>query len=131
MGLPADVVLRDVADREPNTAQGVLAEHVQHVALVLRSIGAALEPEAAAGRGDDTGMMPGGHRVEPEQARPGEQAVELEMAVALDARVRRAAPLVVGDVGFDHMTVEVVGEVEHDVIDAELLRDPARRRRHR
>ena len=55
---------------------------------------------------------------------PVEQAVELEVAVALDARVRGPALGVAGDVGVDHVGLEVGGEVEDVVDDAQLVGHP-------
>ena len=68
---------------------------------------------------DDPGVVAGGDGVEAEGVGPAEQPVELEVAVALDARVRRAAGGVGGDVGRHDVLVEVVAEVEDVVLDAE------------
>jgi hypothetical protein len=70
-------------------------------------------------------VVSGGHGVEADGQRPLEQAVELEVAVALDAGVRCAPDPVGLDVGLDHAAVEVVGEGPDVVDDAELLGDPA------
>jgi len=64
-------------------------------------------------------VVAGGGRVETELVGPPQEAVELEMAVALHARVRRTTERMVGHVRLDHVTLEVVSEVEHDMIDAE------------
>ena len=63
---PAHVRLVDVADREQRPRQGLLVEHVDDVALILRRVGTALEREAAVGRAPDTGVVPGGDGVEAE-----------------------------------------------------------------
>ena len=70
--------------------------------------------------------MTGRDLVEAELLGPLEHAPELHRAVALDARVRRLARRVRVDVGRDDVGVELVGEVEHVVRDAELRGDPAR-----
>ena len=106
-------------------------EHVQHVGLVLGGVGAAGHASAAVGARHDAGVVPGGDGVEAERIGSAEQPVELEVAVALDARVRRAAGSVVGHVGRHHVLVEVVAEVEHVVLDAEAAAPPRGRRRRR
>ena len=74
----------------------------------------------------DAGVVAGGDGVEAEQRRArAQEAIELEVAVALDARVRGEPGGVVGDVGPDHVGGEVVAEVEDEVLDAELVGDPA------
>ena len=70
--------------------------------------------------------MTGGDRVEAEQVGALGEAGELHRPVALDARVRRDAAGVRVDVRGDDVLVEVVTEVEHEVVDAELLGDPPR-----
>ena len=65
-------------------------------------------------------VVAGGEEVEPERVGPLEQTPELHRPVALDARVRRAPGRVRVDVGLDDGVVELVGEVEHVVRDAEL-----------
>ena len=112
-------------------ASSAWRQHVQHVGLVLGRVDAPGDAAGAVDRVDDAGVVPGGHRVEAERIGPSQQPVELEVAVALDARVRACARGVVRDVGRDDVRVEVVTEVEHVVIDAELLRRPGGRRRRR
>ena len=69
--------------------------------------------------------MAGGDGVEAQPVGPPEQAVELEVAVALDARVRGPPDGVIRHVRPDHVTVELVGEVEDVMGDPELLGHPA------
>ena len=52
-----------------------------------------------------------------------DEAVKLEVAVALDARVRRTTGRVIGHVRGDHITLEVLTEVEDMVFDAESVGD--------
>ena len=78
-----------------------LAEHADDVALVLRRVRAPADPQRAVGAVDDAGVVPGGDGVEAELVGPAQERVELDVAVALDARVRRAAGGVGGDVGLD------------------------------
>ena len=122
-GSPPHVALGEVAHREERARQLGLAQDVQDVALVLGLVGAAAQLEAVGAAGD-AGVVAGGHGVEPEQHGPAQEAVELQVPVALDAGVRGAAGRVVGHVGSHHVLVEVVGEREHVVGDAELLGHP-------
>ena len=125
-GLGAHVGLGEVAHREPDAGQRRLVEHVDDVGLVLGGIGAAGHAAGAVGTLDDPGVVAGGHGLEAEGVGPAEQAVELEVAVALDARVGGAPGGVVGDVGRDDVLVEVVAEAEGVVLDAEAAGDGAR-----
>ena len=92
--------LRPCRWRRPGTACGPasrLVEHVHDVALVLGRVGAALERAARRRRRADPGVVAGGDGVEAEQVGPLGEPGELDVAVALDARVRRDA----GGVGRD------------------------------
>ena len=53
------------------------------------------------------------------------QAVELEVSVALHAGVGRPARRMVGHVRSHYLTLEVVAEVEHVVLDAKGVSHPA------
>ena len=121
----ANARLVDVADREQRPRQRRLVEHVHDVALILRSVGAALQREAAIRRAPDAGVVSGGDGVEAELLGPTQQAIELEVPVALDARIGRHAVGVGAHVRGDDVTVEVLAEVEHEMVDVELLRHPA------
>ena len=70
----------------------------------------------------DPSMVAGRDGVEPEDVGPIEETIELQVTIALDARIGRDAPCVVGDVRIDHRALKVVGEVEDEMIDPELLR---------
>jgi len=92
-----------------------------------------LSGSARAGGGgpsSDTGLhacvMAGGEDVEAETPGARQEGVELDVPVALDARVRRAALGMGEDVRGDDRAIEVLGHVEHVVRDAELLGDAAR-----
>ena len=93
---------------------------MHHIALVLRGVGTTSHSRAIVGV-NDAGMVAGGHRIETKLARTTDEPVELEVTVALDARVRRVASHVRIHIGRDHVLVEIVGKVEHHVVDAELL----------
>ena len=68
--------------------------------------------------------MAGGDGVETEQKGPVQEPVELQVRIARNARVRGQALRVPGHVRLDYVAVEIAGEVEHVVGDAELLRYP-------
>ena len=120
-GAHAHLGLRQPADGKATAGQLGATEHVQHVRLVLGPIRATTQPHASVRRLHDPGVVPGRDRVEAELVGPAQQAVELQPPVALDARVGRAARRVRGNVGLDDVRVEVVGEREHPVVDAQLL----------
>ena len=69
--------------------------------------------------------MPGRQGIEAEPKRAVEEAAELEVAVALDAGIRRSPECVRLDVGGDDPLLELLGEVEDVVVDPEPGRDPA------
>ncbi len=100
-----------------------MVEHVDDVALILGRVGPPFEGVTAGGRATDVGVMAGGHRIETEEIGTLGETSELHRPVALDARVRRDTACVGIDVGGDDVLVEVVAEVEHQVIDPELLGD--------
>ena len=56
---------------------------------------------------------------------PVKQSAELDVPVALDARVGGAPDGVGGDIGSDHVAIEVVAQVEHVVLDAKGVGHPA------
>ena len=119
------LVLGQLPHREEGPGQLVLAQHGQHIGLVLGRVGSPEQTPGAVRVPGPSGVVAGRHRVEPERVGPLEQAVELEVAVALDARVGGPARGVAGDVRLDHMGLEVGGEVEDVVDDAELVGHPS------
>ncbi len=119
----ADLVLRQPTDRQHDALQGALVEHVQHVRLVLAAVGAAEQADSSGHVTIHPGVVAGGDAVEPEEVGALDQAVELQMAVAFHAGVRREPIAVRVDVGSHDVTQEVVAEVEDRVVDAQLLRD--------
>ena len=122
----AHLDLVHAADGEHRAGELRLVEHVHDVALVLLRVMAALEGERSVAETTDRRMVAGRHRVEAEQIGTLGEPGELHRAVALDARVRRDPGGVRLDVRLDDMGVEVVTEVEHEVVDVELLGDASR-----
>ena len=117
-----DLVLGHVAEREQRARQRRAGHGVQHVALVLGTVRSTGDPVPAVAF-DTAGVMAGRDEVEPQRVGPAQQLVELEVTVALDTRVRGQSGDVVGDVGLDNELLEVVTEVEHVVVDTQLLGD--------
>src|SRR5581483_8973779 len=122
-GVGAYLGLRELTNREEDARELGLPEHVQHVGLVLGLVGATAQVPPAGVITVDARVVSGGDSVEAELAGPVQEPVELEVPVALDARVGGASFRVGGHVRIDNMTVEVVGEVEHVVGHTELLSD--------
>src|SRR5579884_1356495 len=123
-GPPADLSLGHLPHRQQDVGQLGLAEHGQDVGLVLVGVATPQQGPAPVAL-LHPGVVAGRHRVEPELAGPVEEAVELQVAVALDARVGCAPGEVLVHVGRHDPGFEVVGEVEDVVLDAELTGDPA------
>ena len=107
-------------------AQLALVEHVHDVALVLGPVGAARERAATVRRPADPGVVAGGDGVEAEQvgalAAAGRTSGGGCTRCTGSASRRRRGPRTYG---LDDVRVEVVAEVEHEVVDAELLGDAA------
>ena len=85
---------------------------------------APLEMGSTRGVVSDADVVTGGDVVEPQRIGAAQETVELEVTVALDARVRCLAGLVRSDIGVDHVAGEVVTEVEDVMGDAQVIGDP-------
>jgi hypothetical protein len=119
-GAITDLGLGEMADGEQCPSQFALRQHVHDVALILRRVRAAVHEEPVAD-GLGAGMVTGGNRIEAEDVGALAESVELQVTVALDARVRRETSAVRSHIGIDDVGVEVVGEVEHEMVDVQLL----------
>ena len=127
--MSAHLGLGHAANRKHRARQFGLINHVHYVALVFGSIGATLEFEFAqrcVGGRSDPSMMARGYRIETKQRGALAEPRKLHVAVALDAWVRRDALGVGLHIGSHDVLVEVFGEVEHEMVDAELLRHATR-----
>jgi len=124
-GLDPQVRLVPAPDGQKEPAEHILAEHVQDVALVLVRIHASLETMGAIFESRHPGVVTGCDAVEPDHPGPIEEEIELDVAVALDARVRCPAAAIRIDVRLHHVLCELVAEVEDVVLDAELRCNPA------
>ena len=121
---PSHVGLRQRADGEQRRGELVGLEDGQHVRLVLGGVGPPTELGRTARAGRAARVMARGEGVEAHRVGPLVQPAPLDAAVALDARVRRAARGVARDVGLHDPGVELLGEVEHVVRQVELRGDP-------
>ena len=79
------------AERKKRAAQLKLAEREQKVRLILGGVGSAQQMEAAARVALDTGIVAGRDVIRAERRGALAQAIELDLAIAHHARVRRAA----------------------------------------
>jgi hypothetical protein len=122
--LVAHLHLGHVTHREQSASQLGLAQHGQHVGLVLQRIGAAAQPVPAIRGLYPPGVMTGGHGVETQGTGPVDQPVELQMPVAFDARIGGPPLRVTEHVGADHALFELGSEVEHVVDQPQLIGHP-------
>ena len=120
-GVAPHLGLGQLAHRQQAAGQLLTAQDRQDIGLVLGPVPAPHQSAPAPGRGDHAGVVARRHRVEAELAGPAQEAVELQVAVAVDAGVRRTPGGVGGHVGLHHPGVEVGREVEDVVGDAQLL----------
>ncbi len=78
-------------------------EHSEHVGLILRPVGGAVQFAVAVGVGDDRRVVPGRDGVEAEREGLLHEGGELDLLVAAQARVRGAPGGVLGDEVIDHV----------------------------
>ncbi len=102
------------AEREPDAAELRRVEAREHVRLVLRGIGAAVQEQPSAML-VDTRVVAGGEPVAAGAAGEREQLCEAEAAVAGDARIRRLAARVAAHERRHHCAPELFPEVERDM----------------
>ena len=124
-GVGAHIRLGHLPNGKQRAGQLVLVDHVHDVALILRAVEPPLELVARGGRGHAC-MVSRGHGVEAEQVGAFAQPRELHVPVALDARIGRDAYGVGLHVRRHHVLLEVLAEVEHEMVDAQLLGDTSR-----
>jgi hypothetical protein len=111
--------LGELADREERPGERALAEHVEHVRLVLPGIEPSQQAPAVAGVVPrPPHVMPARHHVDAELVGAAQERAELDLAVAARARVRRSARLVLRGEVREHGAIEFVGQI------ADLEREP-------
>ena len=117
--MAADLVLGHAAEREADGGELGGGHGEQEVGLVLAGVAAAPELVAGAAR-DDLRVVAGDEEVGADRAGAREQRRELDVLVALDARVGGLA----GEVGLDEVVddggAELGGEIDDVVRDAEV-----------
>ena len=121
----AHLVLGEVTDGEPRRRQLRLGERPQEIRLVLAPIaGAAQLPETGRRVALDPRVVAGGDGRRVPRLRAGQERAELEVAVAADARHRRASAAVALAERRDHGALELLGHVEDVVGDGQRAGDP-------
>ncbi len=122
--LGAHLGLGEAAHRETDAGELGLAEHVEHVRLVLGRVGGGAQRPAVSPP-LHPGVMAGGEQLASERLGAVEERREPDGAVALDARVGRLpAGVPIGE-RLDDGGAEPLHVVEHVVGDVELGCDPA------
>jgi hypothetical protein len=112
--------LGELPHRQQDSAQLVLAEHVQHIGLVLSHVATA--PQLPNGTGPaHPGVMSCGYCVEAKLAGSRQEPVELQVGVASYAGVRRQPPSMSAHVRPYHLVLENLSKVKDVMSDAELL----------
>ena len=121
----ADVGLGGVAEREQRVRELLLVEHAEHVGLVLAVVDGPVHLDQPVVAGAQLGVVTGRDRVEAERQRPVEHRGELDLLVAAQARVGRAAGGVLVHEVLDHVLVEALGQVPDVERDADHVGGPA------
>ena len=121
----ANAVLGVFAHGQHEAVELALAEREQHVRLVLAAVDALQQPLARSVV-LDAGVVAGGDVVGVQEHRPSQQEVELDLVVAGEARMWRAAPVVLPAEVVDHVGLELALEVHHVVGNADRLADASR-----
>ena len=99
---------------------------MHYVTLVFSIIGTARKSHRAFVVFFNSCMMPSGNSIKTKQSCTLAQSIKLEVTVALDAWVWRKAIHVCFHIWVNNVLVEIIRKVEHQVIDAQLLRNTAR-----
>jgi hypothetical protein len=121
----AHLALFHGSDRQQQGSELLLTQVTEHVALVFLFVGPSGELVHAIVL-EDLGVMSSRHCVKSQAAGAIKEHVELDVPIALDARIRRRAFDVGSHERFDHVSVELVGVVKDVMIDAERLGDSSR-----
>jgi len=120
IGVAAHLALGHGTDRQQQRRQLRLGQVPEHVALILLVVGPAHQEVGAVAR-TNLRVMTGRDGVETEPPGAFEEQVELDVAIALDTGVRRLSRGVSVNEGRDDVAFELLGVVEHVVIDAKYL----------
>ena len=125
--LGARLLLRLLAQREPDALEHAGIERREHVRLILRRVASTCDEKPAVPL-HDSRVVAGPQRLGSRAASECEERVEAERAVAARARVRRVAGRVAGDERVDDRLPELLAQVERDVRHAERMAGGARGR---
>ncbi len=109
------------AEGQQRVCQALLRKGVEDVALIFLGIGSASEFPGTAPGGHNLRVVPGGHVVAALLQGKVEQRAELEIAVAIDARVGCGACQVGVHKAIHHGALERLPKIEHMVGDAQAL----------
>ena len=120
---PHVAALHQAAEWQERARQAFLGERVEHVALILGGVHAAAQGPGAAWVLGYPRVVAGGDGVEPVLERVVEEGAELEVAVAVDARVGCPSVLVGLHELIDHVALEELAHVEYVMGDAQTLAD--------
>jgi len=115
--------LGHVANGKEGALEFTTGQHVHHVRLILCRVTTTVHAHLALGVGHEPCVMSGNHGIEAEGIGALGEARELQAAVAFDARVGCDASGVRVHVRVDDLFLKVIGEVEDEMVDVELLRD--------
>ena len=118
----AHLGLAHAAERQQRARQLALRERIEHIALVFRRIGAAYEDESVV-TAHDLRVVARRHIVAPQVERPFKHASELQSAIAVDARVRRARRFVRTYERLDDGVFETIGEIDRAMGYAQTARN--------
>ena len=94
---------------------------MQDITLIFGKVRAASQTRSAIGGSHYLRMVASRHDIEAQCLGSSHQTIKLEVSVAFDAWVRSDSASVIGNIRFDNVAIKVLGEVEHQMIDLELL----------
>src|SRR5579863_468740 len=120
------LVLGHRPKREQGPGQLALLQAEEKIGLIFSLIGRSTQPKDSVGAGCDPRVMAGRDEVRLKGARALPQAIELDLAIAHHARIRRAAAQVLGSKVVHHTGSEIRSQIDDVKGKIEPLRYPAR-----
>src|SRR5581483_10880705 len=106
--------------------QLLLGEHTEHVGLVLPAVRRTVQLDLAISAALDARIVTGRHGVEAQGHRAIQDGSELDLLVAPQAGIRRAAADVLGNEVIDHVLVEPLAQIPYIERDSDDVSSPAR-----
>ena len=126
-GNGADFGFPQLSEREKRVRKLKLRERIEHIALILCFVNTLFKKKATAAFVKFINcVMPGCNIVMLKLQRPFEQLIKLEVAVAVNAGVRRCAFLINVNEFSDNLFSEIIGKIENIKRYAELIGNTAR-----